>query len=47
MKLGVLKIPNLALLNEILARLRDFIAVQLYLKHSLVGKKADPPCALS
>lgn len=37
MKLGVLKIASLTLFNEVLACLRDFIAVKLYLKHSLVG----------
>ena len=47
MKLGVLKIASLTLFYEVLARLRDFIAVQLYLKHPLVGEEVDPPCALS
>ncbi len=47
MELGVLKIPSLTMLDEVLARLRDFIAIQLYLKHPLIGEDVDPPSALS
>jgi hypothetical protein len=38
MKLGILKIACLTLFYEVLTRLRDFIAVQLYLKHSFVSE---------
>ena len=36
MELGVLEIASLTMFDEVLARLRNFIAIQLYLKHPLI-----------